>query len=269
MVRTKAKKAFSWLYLVLIVLFLYLPIFVLIALSFNESEVRGNWTHFTLKWYENMFASSKIMGAFGNTIFLAVLSAFIATVIGLLASIGIDAMRRKEFAVVMGVTNIPMLNADIVTAVATMLFLSRFMNLGFGSVLIAHVTFNIPYVILSVLPKFSSVDSSTYEAARDLGASATKAFFKVVLPELIPGIVSGFCLAVTMSMDDYVITLFSKGAGFNTLSTMVYSEFRKGIKPEMYALSSVLFTTVLILLIIVNVISEVKARKERKEQAIR
>lgn len=252
-------------YVAVIMLFLYLPIFVLIALSFNESTSRVVWTGFSLKWYASMFSSQQIMRALGNTVLLAFGSAFFATLIGLLASIGIDAMRRRNYAVMMGITNIPMLNADIVTAIALMLFMVRFIQLGFVSVLLAHITFNIPYVILSILPKFSSVDSSTYEAARDLGANSVTAFFKVILPELMPGIASGFFLAVTMSMDDYVITYFTRGAGVNTLSTLIYGQIRKGVKPEMYALSTVLFLAVLLVLAAVNVVQRAKDRLRERE----
>ncbi|MFQ9984431.1 MAG: ABC transporter permease [Lachnospiraceae bacterium] len=173
-----------------------------------------------------------------------------------------DRMRRKQYQVVMFFTNIPLLNADIVTGIALMLWFVRFLPLGFTSLLLAHVTFNIPYVILCVLPKLRQMDVNLYEAARDLGANSRTAFFKITFPFILPGVLSGFFLAVTMSMDDFVITYFTKGAGVNTLSTMIYGEIRKGIKPEMYALSTILFLIILLLLILMNIVPRLKNREQ-------
>ena len=193
------------------------------------------------------------MNALYTTLIIALLSALIATILGTAAAIGIQAMRKKMRTVVTGVTNIPMLNADIVTGISLMLlFIACRFSLGFKTILIAHITFNIPYVILSVLPKLRQTNVSTYEAALDLGATPFYAFYKTTLPDLMPGILSGFLLAFTMSLDDFVITHFVKGAGFDTLSTKIYTEVKKGIKPEMYALSSLLFLAVLILLLLSN-----------------
>lgn len=251
----KVKNFFCKFYLAIVMAFLYAPILVLIVSSFNDSKSRVIWGGFTLQWYQDMFSTSVVSKALENTVILALGSAFFATIIGLLACIGIDAMRRKEYAVVMAITNIPMLNADIVTGIAMMLLLIRFMPLGFSSIMLAHITFNIPYVILSILPRFNQLDVSIYEAARDLGAGPVYSFFKVVLPELIPGIISGFFMAVTMSMDDFVITYFTKGAGVNTLSTMIYSQIKKGIQPTMYALSTMIFLITIVVLILANVIT--------------
>ena len=203
------------------------------------------------------------MSALYTTLVIALLSALIATLIGTAAAIGIQGMKRKSRTIAMGITNIPMLNADIVTGISLMLlfiavgsglkYLGINFSLGFATVLIAHITFNIPYVILSVMPKLKQTKRSTYEAALDLGASPIYAFFKVVFPDILPGVFSGFLLAFTMSLDDFVITHFTKGPGVDTLSTKIYSEVRKGIKPEMYALSTLLFVSVLILLILINV----------------
>ena len=171
-------------------------------------------------------------------------------------------MRTVPRTIVMGVTNIPMLNADIVTGISLMLaFIAFGISLGFKTVLISHITFNIPYVILSVMPKLKQTDKYTYEAALDLGASPLYAFFKVGFPDIMPGVLSGFLLAFTMSLDDFIITHFTKGAGINTLSTLIYSEVRRGIRPSMYALSSIIFLTVLILLIFVNFRSIKKPEK--------
>ena len=159
-------------------------------------------------------------------------------------------------------TNIPLLNADIVTGIALMLWLIRIIPLGFSSVLLAHITFNIPYVILCILPKLEAADVRQFEAARDLGANPAYAFVKVMLPDLMPGLLAGFFMSATMSMDDFVITYFTKGPGVNTLSTLIYGEIRKGIKPEMYALSSLLFLLVLVILVVVNVLMSAPAAKE-------
>ena len=246
------KKILSNAYMALIFLFLYLPIFVLIVLSFNDSKTRVAWGGFTLKWYIECFKSEAIMSAFATTLQITVISAVISTIIGTLAAIGISAMKRNSRTFYLGATNIPLLNADIVTGISLMLLFVKFVDLGFVTVLIAHITFSIPYVILNVLPKLKQANRSTYEAALDLGATPMYAFYKVTWPEIRSGVFSGFLMAVTMSLDDFSITYFTKGAGVNTLSTMLYTELRKGIKPELYALSTILFLTVLILLLIVN-----------------
>lgn len=247
------KKCAGRLYLALIFLFLYLPILVLIVLSFNDSRTRVVWGGFTLRWYANCFQDETILSAFFTTIQITCLSALISTLIGTLAALGISAMKRKGQTIYLMATNIPLLNADIVTGISMMLLFVKFMNLGFVTVLIAHITFSIPYVILNVLPKLKSMNLSTYEAALDLGASPLYAFFKVVWPEIVPGVFSGFMMAITMSLDDFSITYFTKGPGVNTLSTMLYTELRKGVKPELYALSTLLFFAVLIILLIGNV----------------
>jgi len=246
-------KVLGKIYIVLVVLFMYAPMMVLIALSFNASKSRVVWGGFTLKWYCTLFESSAIISAIGTTLLLALLSATIACIIGLAASLGIYAMKRRDYKIMLFFTNIPLLNADIVTGIALMLWFVKFMPLGFSSVLVAHITFNIPYVILCILPKLETMDIHQFEAARDLGASSFYAFVKILIPDLMPGIFAGFFMAFTMSMDDFVITYFTKGPGVNTLSTLIYGEIRKGIKPEIYALSSLLFFIVLIMLIIVNI----------------
>ena len=240
-------------YLVLILIFLYAPIATMTVLSFNSSKSRTQWGGFTTKWYSELFTSSTIMTALYNTLLIAFLSSIIAVIIGTAAAIAINNMRRVPRSIVMGITNIPMLNADIVTGISLMLaFIAFGISLGFKTILIAHITFNIPYVILSVMPKLKQTDKYTYEAAMDLGATPVYAFFKVVFPDILPGVLSGFLLAFTMSLDDFIITHFTRGAGINTLSTLIYSEVRRGIKPSMYALSTIIFLTVLILLLITN-----------------
>lgn len=249
-------------YIALILIFMYAPIITLIILSFNSSKSRSKWGGFTLHWYTELFQNEEIMGALWNTLLIAFLSALIATVIGLIACLVMQNMNKRSRNLLSAITNIPMLNAEIVTGISLMLlFLSigtilgkfgiRF-QLGFLTVLISHITFNIPYAILSILPRMKQLNPSVYEAALDLGASKFTAFYKVVLPDLLPGISSGFLMSFTMSIDDFIITHFTKGPGFDTLSTKIYTELRKGIKPEMYALSTIIFVAVFILLLLVN-----------------
>ena len=254
------KKILSRIYLAFIFILLYAPIAVLILFSFNNSRTRAKWGGWTLKWYAEMFRNDSIMSALSNTLLVAVLSALIATLLGLMAALSLNTMKRRKRTVILSAINIPMLNAEIVTGISLMLifiglgqFLSRWgymVEFGFGTVLIGHVTFNLPYTVLSISPKLRQVNTSTYEAALDLGASRLLAFRKVVLPDILSGILSGFMLAFTLSLDDFVITHFTKGPGFDTLSTKIYTEVRKGIKPEMYALSTLLFVSVLVLLLV-------------------
>ncbi len=258
------KKSAERIYLTLIFLFLYLPIAVLIVLSFNNSKSRVYWGGFTLKWYQKMITSPTIMKAFGTTIIISLASALIATLLGTLAALGINAMKKRNQTIMLGATNIPMLNADIVTGISMMLLFVRFTRLGMGTVLIAHITFNIPYVILNVLPKLRQTSKYTYEAALDLGATPLYAFFKITWPQLRPGVLSGFLMAMTMSLDDFSITYFTKGAGINTLSTMIYTNMRKGVNPEMYALSTILFMAALILLLLMNFGPSAKREKASK-----
>ena len=257
------KKCASRIYMFLIFAFLYLPIIVLIALSFNNSKTKVVWGGFTLRWYTSCFQDEKIMSAFATTLQITFLSAIIATLIGTLAALGINAMRKRNQTIYLGATNIPLLNADIVTGISMMLLFVKFMDLGFVTVLIAHITFSIPYVILNVMPKLRQVNRNTYEAALDLGATPMYAFYKVTWPDIRSGVFSGFMMAITMSLDDFSITYFTKGAGLNTLSTMLYTELRKGIKPELYALSTILFFAVLIILLLGNVHPGKKATTDK------
>lgn len=257
------KKTVRNIYLGLILFLMYAPIVTLIVLSFNASKSRAKWGGFTLKWYASLFQDKAIMTALYNTLIIALLSAVLATVVGTAASIGINAMKGRSKTIMMGITNIPILNSEIVTGISLMLLFIAFrVTLGFSTILLAHITFCIPYVILSVMPKLKQTSKSTYEAAQDLGAGPVSAFFKVVFPDILPGIVSGFLMAFTMSLDDFIITHFTKGPGVDTLSTKIYAEVRKGIRPEMYALSTLLFVSVLVLMILVN--ASPKEPKDRK-----
>ncbi len=250
------KKIAGGLYLALILLFLYLPIGTLMVLSFNEGKSMNAWQGFSTKWYAEMFRNQEIMEALGNTLTIALWASVAATVVGVLACIGLNAMSEKKRSLFMGLNNIPLLNADIVTGISIMMsFLLFGISLSYGTVLFAHITFCIPYVILSVMPKFKQLENHTYEAALDLGATPAYAFFKVVLPDIMPGIVSGFLLSFTMSVDDFVITHFTRGAGINTLSTLIYSQVKIGVRPTLYALSTLIFVVVLLVLMMVNLLS--------------
>ncbi len=249
MIKTTAQK----IYVGLIFIFLYAPIVILMILSFNASKTRSKWGGFTLKWYRELFKNEAIMEALGNTLTIAFLSALIATIIGTITCIAFQYMKKRTRTLLLGVSNIPMLNAEIVTGISLMLlFISLGVKFGFLTILLAHITFNIPYVILSVQPRMKQLNPSTFEAALDLGCTHVQAFFKVTFPDLLPGILSGFLMAFTMSLDDFIITHFTKGPGVDTLSTKIYTEVKKGIKPEMYALSTIIFVTVLVLLLLVN-----------------
>ena len=245
-------KFFKRFYLGIVLVFLYVPILVLIIQSFNGGKSRAKWEGFSLRWYEELLHDQAILGALQVTLSVALIAMVFSTLLGTLAAIGIYSMKRRPQSVMMTLTNLPNTMPDIVTGISLMLLFVRFTALGTSTVLIAHITFDIPYVILNVLPKLSNTSSHTYEAARDLGATPLYAFFKIVWPDIKPGVFSGFLMAVTMSLDDFSITYFTKGAGVNTLSTMIYTQLRKGIIPEMYALSTILFFLALVLLLIMN-----------------
>lgn len=247
------KKLFSNTYIALIFIFLYAPIATLIVFSFNDSKSRASWTGFTLKWYKNMLNDPVIMRSLTYTLIIALLSAVISTLIGTLAAIGIHHMKARNKKLIMNLTYLPVLNPDIVTGIALMLFMIAIgIRLGFTSMLLAHITFNIPYVILAVTPKLKQLNPHTYEAALDLGARPLESLIKVILPEIAPGIVTGLLLAFTLSLDDFVISYFTAGNGVSNLSITIYTMTRRGIKPEINALSTIMFVSVLILLIIVN-----------------
>ncbi len=265
---SRLNKLIKVLYLALIVFFLYLPIGTLMVLSFNSSKSMGSWQGFSLRWYKEMFSNAELMEALGNTLTIALWASIIATVIGVMACIAMNAMTDRKRSFFMGVNNIPLLNADIVTGISIMMsFLLFGISLNYGTVLFAHITFCIPYVILSVMPKFRQLENHTYEAALDLGASPLYAFFKVVLPDIMPGIVSGFLLSFTMSVDDFVITHFTRGAGINTLSTLIYSQLKIGVRPTMFALSTVIFVVVLLILVISNFVRGDEEEEAKKAAA--
>ena len=253
-------------YVAVVFAFLYAPILVLVLYSFNNSRSRGTWGGFTLRWYGELLQNRHILSSLYNTIIIAVLSAAVATVIGTAAAIGLHGWRGYQRKIVMNITYIPVLNADIVTGISLMLlFVFANMRLGLLTMLLAHITFNIPYVILSVLPKLKQLDNHLYEAALDLGATPWYAFKKVILPEIMPGIITGLLLAFTLSIDDFVISFFTTGSGVANLSITVYSMARLGINPTINAVSTLMFLSVLILLIIVNLrVSKENLRRGRR-----
>ena len=246
------------LYGALILFFLYAPIFVLIVFSFNSSKSRSVWTGFSLDWYRQLMQDGSILNAFYTTVAVSLIAAAIATVAGTFAAVGLHNTRRRWRAPLMQINNIPLINADIVTGVSlSLLFISigtalKF-ELGFGTLLVAHITFNIPYVILSISPKLRQLDSNLVDAAMDLGCTWMKAFRKVIIPEIMPGIINGMIIAFTMSVDDFVISYFTAGKNVMTLSMKVFSMTRRRVSPEINALSTIMFLTVLVLLLIINI----------------
>ena len=269
------RKYASRIYLCIIFAILYIPILTLILFSFNASESTANFTGFSLDWYAKLFSDEAAFIALSNTLILAVCSAFLSTIIGTAAAEGIYRMRSKWFkTVVTSVTNVPMMNPDIVTGVSFMLFfaavvaifqIADYDSIGFAAMLIAHTTFCLPYVILNVLPRINELGESLSEAALDLGCTPVQAFFKVKLPNIMPGVISGAVMAFTLSLDDFVISYFVSPSNFQTLPLLIYSMTKKTVKPDMYALSTLIIVTVFTLLILSNVKSFKKTDKRMKK----
>ena len=291
----KKNGIFSRLFLGVLFLFLYAPNFVLIVFSFNDSKSNAVWGGFTLDWYVQLAQNRTVLEALRTTLLVSVLATVIATVVGTAAAIGFSSMKRRSRSLYLTVNNIPLTNADIITGVSMMLLfvfagqvLADFsgwlnnqawaesanlwfdfsFNLGFVTLLIAHITFDIPYVIVSVLPKLRQLDPNLAEAALDLGATRWTAFRKVVLPELMPGIVNGMLIAFTMSIDDFVISYCTAGSQVSTLSMVVYSMVRRRVSPEINALSTLMFVAVLLLLVVIN-LRQARQEASRKRQALR
>ncbi len=266
--RTKMS-TLSKLYVALIILFLYAPIVVMIIFSFNQSASTSVMTGFSLRWYQSLLHDDATIKALRNTLILAVSSSLIATVMGTAAAVGINTFKNKFIKkVTMGVTNIPMMNPEIVTGISMMLLFVFCANLigktdalGFATMLIAHVTFNLPYVILSVLPKLRQLDRYLPEAAMDLGCTPLQSFFKVVLPSISTGIFSGLMMSFTLSLDDFVISYFTQGPSFETLPIRIFSMTKKRVTPDMYALSTLIFLVILFLLVVLNV-SQIRGEKK-------
>lgn len=266
-------KKLSKAYLFFILFLLYIPILVLILFSFNNSANTGDMTGLSLYWYKELFRSADTFVALKNTLILAVLSAVISTVIGTAAAVGLQKMKSKWWkSTLVGITNVPMMNPDIVTGISMMLlfvFVGTVIGLsdklGFPTLLIAHITFCLPYVFLSVRPRLEQLDRALPEAARDLGCTPLQSFFKVELPNILGGVVAGFVMAFTLSLDDFVISYFTTGSSFQTLPLMIYSMTKKEVKPDIYALSSLIIITVLALLILSNILSVRSAKPKKKE----
>lgn len=246
----------------LILLILYAPILVMIVFSFNSANSTSIFEGFSLEWYKNLFKyGGDLLGALRNTLILAVLSSVISTVLGTVAAVGIMKMKKQWIkSSVMSVTNIPLMNPEVVTGISMMLmfvFVGKLLGLSssvnFFTILIAHITFGLPYVILNVLPRLKQTDKHLTEAAMDLGCTPFQAFFKAVLPSISPGIIVGFIMAFTMSLDDFVISYFTNGT-FQTLPLLIYSMTRKPMKPDVYALESIMFLIILVLMILLNII---------------
>ena len=256
----RLRNFFKGTYLGLILLFLYAPILILILFSFNESKTLGNWTGFTFGWYEKLFRSSEITDAIIVTITLAVLSSLISTVLGTFAAIGLHSMKKRRRMLIENIYQLPMVNPDLVTGISLMmLFLAIGLRNGYIRLLIAHITFNLPYVIFSVLPKLRQSSDMLYEAALDLGCTPLMALWRVVIPDILPGIISGAILAFTLSIDDFVVSFFA-GNGVDNLSMYIYASARRGVNP---ALSTLIFVPVVTLLLIVNIRS---IREERRRE---
>lgn len=262
-------KAISRIYTGLVLVFLYAPIAIMILFSFNEGKSLSVFSGFSFDWYRQLFGRAEVMTALKNTLLLALLSSAIATVIGTAAAVGISKMKNRYLrASIMSVSNVPMMNPDIVTGISLALLFTFVMGIlgtasifGFWTVLIAHVTFNIPYVLLSVLPKLRQMDKSLPEAALDLGCTPIQSFFRVELPAIMPGILSGFIMAITLSLDDFVISYFNT-EDFQTLPIVIYGMTKRTVTPDMYALSTLIFGSVLLLLVLSNVLG---ARSENRE----
>lgn len=259
------------IYMILIMVFLYAPIFVLIFFSFNKANSTSVFTEFSLKWYGELLNDRNTIQALKNTLVLAISSSVLATALGTAAAVGINAMRSKALKkTVLTTTNIPMMNPDIVTGVSMMLLFVLVGGLigikgvlGFQTLLIAHITFNLPYVILSVLPKFRQLDNNLAEAAQDLGCTPVQAFFRVILPSIMPGVFTGFIMSFTLSLDDFVISYFASGPEFQTLPIRIYSMTKKRVTPDIYALSTIIFVSILILLILIN-LSQRRGENKKK-----
>ncbi len=243
------KKAYTYLVLI----FLYAPVVVMAVYSFNENRSSKNWGGFSLRWYESLFQNEEILTALYYTLIVAVLACVISTIVGTISAIGIYFLSGKVRSMMLNVNYLPVINPDIVTGISMMLLFGYFhIKQGFVTMLIAHITFCIPYVVLSVLPKLNQMDKHMLEAAMDLGATPAQTLRKIVLPEVLPGIVSGALMAFTLSIDDFVISFFSTGSGVTNLSIYVYSAAKRGISPEINALSTLMIITVSALLAVVN-----------------
>ena len=258
-------KALKRIYIGLVLFFMYAPIVTLVFYSFNAGRNRSKFTGFGLIHYKELFEKREVMDALYNTLIIAIVSALVATIAGTITAIGMYAMRKRGKKFMMSLINIPIMNPDIVTGISLMLLYQaiRIIPSGMATLLLAHIAFNIPYVITTVLPKLGQMNPHLYEAAQDLGASPSYAFWHVIIPELLPGITSGFLLALTLSIDDFAVSFFTKGNGIETLSTLIYASTKQGVKLHINALSALMFVTILGLLLVVNLLTRPKKDSEK------
>ena len=263
------KKIFGKIYIALMLAFFYIPIIYVVVFSFNESKSLSNFTGFSLQWYEKMFNNRIMLESIYYTVVIAVLATIVSTIIGTIAAIGLSKSKKIVREVVIQINNLPMLNPEIVTAIGLMLlFVSFNIERGFITLLLAHIAFCTPYVILSIMPKLRRLDPNIAEAALDLGATPTQALYKVIIPQIIPGIISGAIIAFTMSFDDFIISYFTTGPGINTIATYVYTAIKR-INPSVNALSSIIVLVITIVLLIVNITPLlVENRRKRKNEKI-
>lgn len=261
-------KFLSKFYVGIIYFFLYIPIAVLIFFSFNDSKSRVLFTGFTTKWYEKLFTNDLIINALINTLSVALIAGVFAVILGTGAAIGINAMSKKLKGVLLNISYLPIINPDIITGISLMLlFILLKMELGFSTLILAHITFNVPIVIFNVLPKLRQMDKNVYNAALDLGCNPAQAFAKVVLPEIMPGIAAGFLLSVTYSFDDFAVSYFTSGSSSQTLSVVIYSMVKMKVSPEINALSTIMFAFVLIVLLLVNIYGSKNKNKKQEGEA--
>lgn len=273
----------SRLFMLLVFLFLYAPILVLVVFSFNASKSKAVWAGFTLDWYRQLFQNDMILNALAVTLAVSALAAVISTVMGTAAAIGFRNLRRRFRSICLTVNNIPLTNADIITGVSMMLLFLLAISawngslgqltgvkwsMGFLTLLISHIAFDVPYVILSVMPKLSQLDPNIYEAAQDLGDHGFHAFYKVILPEIMPGVINGLIMAFTLSIDDFVISYFTAGSTTQTLSMVIYSMAKKRVSPEISALSTLMFLVVVALMVLVNLRQARQERMEKRRRAV-
>lgn len=260
----KKSRWYANFYLFLVFLFLYLPIIVLVVFSFNKSKYGGMWTGFTFDWYTQLFKDKSIISSLYNTFIVAGISALISTIIGTLASLGIKSMKSNQKKIMMNLSYISMINPDIVIGVSLLSFFSlfQFLKLGYATLILAHITFCVPYVVFAVLPKLQQLNPNLAEAAQDLGATPIQTFFKVILPEIKPGILSGALMSFTLSLDDFIVSFFTTGSGISTLSVQVYSMTKRGVSPKINALTTLMLTVMFTLMVIIQIRSN-KTNKNR------
>ncbi|MBQ9007982.1 MAG: ABC transporter permease [Clostridia bacterium] len=257
-------------YVAVIMVFLYAPILLLILYSFNNSKSRANWGGFTLRWYWELFSDEQIISALGVTLSIGLLAAVISTLLGTFGAIVLYQMKRAPRHVMLNVVNLPMLNSEVVTGVSLMLlFALAKIQTGYLTLLLAHISFCVPYVVLSVMPKLRQLEPNLAEAAQDLGATPKQGFFKVILPDIMPGVFSGFVMALTMSIDDFVVSFFTTGSGVNNLSIVIYTMAKRGISPKINALSTLIFVGVLIPMLLNNLRSSKESDGTKRSQKVK